>query len=106
MEAQKEIKHGTEEELRRDLDSCGFREFATPMDVETAMALTRTKLDTTIRKIIGESGLSLSLFDYVLTSVLSDIRKADADTQRINSLGTKEIKEKQNGDSEQAGSVR
>lgn len=94
MEAKTEYKSGTEEELKKDLESCGFyQQDASEVSLEVALALTRTKLDTVIRNVLAESGLSLSLFDYVLTSVLADIRKADADTIRMNSIPTKKVGE-------------
>lgn len=94
METKTEYKSGTEEELQKDLESCGVYKYdASEVSLEVALALTRTKLDTTIRSILVESGLSLSLFDYVLTSVLADIRKADADTIRMNSIPTKKVEE-------------
>ena len=92
-----EYKQGTEEELQKDLETCGAYQYdSSEVDLETAFALTRAKLDVTIRNIISESGLSLSLFDYVLMSIMADIRKADADTLRMNNIPTKKVEE-QNG---------
>ena len=105
MEAKKEFKTGTIEELNEDLKTCGFKEepiAPVQINLEGAMAIARTKLDTAVRNILSESGLSLSLFDYVATSVLADIRKADIDTLRINNLSTKSAQGEKHGDTKQA----
>lgn len=56
-----------------------------PADVplEFALAKVRNDVDTALQTILEQSQLPLFLFDYVITSVLADIRKADADTTRM-----------------------
>lgn len=86
-------KTGTVEELQKDLAECGFHP-QKPLDV--AMAEARAQIDNALQGILQGSGLPLYLFDYLVTSVLADIRKADLDTMRM-AEGVKY------GDTEQTG---
>lgn len=102
-------KHGTVEELKKDMESCGFRNDPSVANLvgvspdadaipatltldtalmENVMASTRMKIDNAMQTILQESGLPLYLFDYLVTSVQADIRKADMDLLRA-SIGSK-----------------
>lgn len=83
-----EEKSGTLEELQEDMKQCGFHEEKPPL--ESTMALARIKIDDALRGILAESDLPLYLFDYLITSVQSDIRKADLDTERVKRIVNKE----------------
>ena len=84
-------KTGDIEELKKDLEKCGFypdpeceevaRQVTMPLDAK--LAVTRVRLDEAIREILEQSGLPLHLFDLLLDSIQSDIRKADADATRF-----------------------
>ena len=95
MEIKTEQKTGTFEDLQKDLDDCGFKESPIQLEanVESVMAIARMKLDTAVRNILNESGLSLSLFDYVIMSVIADIRKADADNMAINTMSIRPMED-------------
>lgn len=81
-------KSGTIEDLQKDMEESRLEPF--PMvPLEIAMAVTREKLDTSIREILEQSGLSIYLFDYCLQSVMADVRKADQDQIRLQSLPQK-----------------
>ena len=78
-----EEKSGTLEELQEDMKQCGFHTVEElPLDVRITQA--RLQIDDTFQKILMDSKLPLYLFDYIVTSVLADIRKADADTLRLD----------------------
>lgn len=77
-------KTGTLEELKADMEQCGFYPDTPPL--ESTMALARIKIDNALRGILTESNLPLYLFDYLITSVQADIRKADLDTERAKYL--------------------
>lgn len=100
-----EEKHGTVEEFLNDAKNCGFRpdpsvaieagidpnanevELNAEISLEVLMAKVRADVDGCLEKILSESNLPLFLFDYVVTSVLADIRKADVDMLRMQSKG-------------------
>ena len=86
-----EKRTGTLEDLKRDIENCGFHP-APPL--ETVVARTRMQIDDALTKILAESGLPLFLFDYLITSVQNDIRKADLDMMRVGKEGA------ENGDTE------
>ena len=77
--------------LEEAQQNCGF-EAAEPQtrSLESILALTRLKLDNAIQAILAESGLPLYLFDYLISSVQNDIRKADADVLRMD-LGNQQL---------------
>ena len=85
-----EEKSGTLEELQEDMKQCGFHTVEDtdpsigelPLDVRITQA--RLQIDDIFQKILTDSKLPLYLFDYIVTSVLADIRKADADTLRLD----------------------
>lgn len=81
-----EEKSGTLEELQADMKQCGFHPDETESQLEGLMALTRMKIDNALQEILAESNLPLFLFDYLITSVQSDIRKADLDTTRVSRM--------------------
>lgn len=99
-----EEKHGTMEEFLEDAKTCGFRpdesvakdagvdldkgeaDATAEISLETLMACTRNDVDNCLQKILERSRLPLFLFDYVVMSVVADIRKADMDTLRINAV--------------------
>jgi hypothetical protein len=91
-----EQKTGTVEEFMDDLKNCGFHETAEP-SLESIMAVARAEIDTAMQDILARSKLPLYLFDYLIISVLADIRKADIDSVRINKMS---MGESVNGDSE------
>lgn len=87
MDAVKETKTGTLEELQKDLDACGFYPEPEPeRTLDSIMSATRIKLDNAIQSILMESGLPLYLFDLLITSVQNDIRKADLDMIRAGAI--------------------
>lgn len=77
-------KSGTLEELKKDMEQCGFHPDPA-CSLEAGMAKARMQIDIALAQILQESGLPLFLFDYLVTSVQSDIRKADLDTIRMQS---------------------
>lgn len=81
-----EEKTGTIEELQADMKQCGFHPDEAESQLEGLMALTRMKIDNALQEILAESNLPLFLFDYLITSVQSDIRKADLDTTRVSRM--------------------
>ena len=80
----KECRHGTFEDFKKDMEQCGFHSTADEVEIplESALAKTRIAIDNAMQKILVESQLPIFLFDYLVTSVLCDIRKADLDTLR------------------------
>jgi hypothetical protein len=96
METTKEVKEGTVKELAEDIKACGFYpgEQLKPVEdkteseipIEQAIAKTKLELDASIQEILSHSGLPLYLFDYLITSVLADIRKADLDILRTQKV--------------------
>lgn len=79
----KEEKHGTLEELKEDIKNCGFHaDSDMQVSLETLLAQTRIQIDTALTEILQKSGLPLFLFDYLISSVQNDIRKADLDVIR------------------------
>ena len=83
METETITKHGTPEDLQKDLAECGFHEDK-QRPLETVMAETRIRLDQELQKILAESGLPIYLFTYLLTDIENDMRKADMDVMRAN----------------------
>ena len=79
-----EEKSGTLEELQKDMKQCGFHNTAEDVPLEIKITQTRVQVDNLFQQILVETGLPLYLFDYVVTNVLADIRKADADTTRLS----------------------
>ena len=84
MEAEK--KTGTMEDLKKDMEECGFYPDNPQPPLEAVMADARMKIDNALQSILAESKLPLFLFDYLITSVQCDIRKADLDTIRIANM--------------------
>lgn len=82
-----EKRTGTIEDLKRDIENSGFHE---QPPLETVVARTRMQIDDALTKILAESGLPLFLFDYLITSVQNDIRKADLDMMRVGQEGVKD----------------
>lgn len=85
-----EHKTGTMQELMEDVKQCGFYPDK-PTDesevrLDITMAKTKLQVDEAMQNILASSGLPLYLFDYIVTSVLSDIRKADLDTIRTTHI--------------------
>jgi hypothetical protein len=78
-----EEKTGTIEELHADMKQCGFHK-ADDVPLEVKMSQVRLQVDDMFQRMLVESELPLYLFDYVVMSVLADIRKADADTARLS----------------------
>lgn len=79
----KEEKTGTIQEFIEDTKECGFHP-TEELPLEVRLTQARLQIDEAFQKILTDSKLPLSIFDYVVTSVLADIRKADADTLRLN----------------------
>lgn len=79
-----EEKSGTLEELQEDMKQCGFHNTAEDVPLEIKITQARVQVDNLFQQILVETGLPLYLFDYVVTNVLADIRKADADTTRLS----------------------
>ena len=73
-------KTASMEEFERDLKECGLHPLP---PLEVVMAETRMQIDEALSNILERSGLPLYLFDYLLTSVQNDMRKADLDTMRM-----------------------
>lgn len=93
METTKEVKEGTVKELAEDIKACGFypeepaeNNVESEIPIEQAIAKTKLELDASIQEILSHSGLPLYLFDYLITSVLADIRKADLDILRTQKV--------------------
>lgn len=93
METTKEVKEGTVKELAEDIKACGFypeepaeTKTEAEIPIEQAIAKTKLELDASIQEILSHSGLPLYLFDYLITSVLADIRKADLDILRTQKV--------------------
>ena len=93
METTKEVKEGTVKELAEDIKACGFYpeepaedKAESEIPIEQAIAKTKLELDASIQEILSHSGLPLYLFDYLITSVLADIRKADLDILRTQKV--------------------
>ena len=93
METTKEVKEGTVKELAEDIKACGFypeepakTKSDAEIPIEQAIAKTKLELDASIQEILSHSGLPLYLFDYLVTSVLADIRKADLDILRTQKV--------------------
>lgn len=78
-----EEKTGTLEELQEDMKQCGFHK-ADDVPLEVKMSQARLQVDDVFQRILMDTGLPLHLFDYVVMSVMADIRKADADTSRLS----------------------
>ena len=89
-----EHKTGTTEEFMEDAKNCGFH----PVEpsLEAILATARMEIDNSMQDILARSKLPLYLFDYLVMSVLADIRKADLDMIRM-SLPGPEKKETNNG---------
>lgn len=83
MMPDKEEKTGTVQELLEDVKECGFHPTEEP-PLEVRLTQARLQIDEAFQQILQQSGLPLVLFDYAVTSVLADIRKADADTLRLH----------------------
>lgn len=79
----KEEKTGTIQEFIEDAKNCGFHP-TEELPLEVRLTRARLQIDEAFQKILTDSKLPLSVFDYVVTSVLADIRKADADTIRLS----------------------
>ena len=77
----KEERSGTLEDLQRDIENSGFQP-----PLETVLAETRMKIDDALSGILAESKLPLFLFDYLITSVQNDMRKADLDMIRMGTV--------------------
>ena len=75
-------KKGTTEELMEDIKNCGFH--SVEPSLEAILATARMEIDNSMQDILTRSKLPLYLFDYLVMSVLADIRKADLDTIRMN----------------------
>jgi hypothetical protein len=75
-------KTGTAEEFAEDVKKCGFH----PVEpsLEAILATARMEIDNSMQDILTRSKLPLYLFDYLVMSVLADIRKADLDAIRMN----------------------
>lgn len=74
-----EKRAGTIEDLKRDIENSGFHP---DPPLEAVMAQARMQIDDALAKILAESKLPLFLFDYLISSVQNDIRKADLDIIR------------------------
>ena len=81
-------KHGTLEELKEDIKNSGFHQDVQPA-LETVLAQTRMQIDNALTDILSKSGLPLFLFDYLISSVQNDIRKADLDMIRAGIMTEK-----------------
>ena len=81
-----EKKSGSLQELQQDIDQCGLHPDTGQQPLEAAMAAARMKVDDALQGILQESHLPLYIFDYLVTSVLCDIRKADLDTLRLGMI--------------------
>lgn len=77
----KEERSGTLEDLQRDIENSGPQP-----PLETILADTRMKIDEALSSILAESKLPLFLFDYLITSVQNDMRKADLDMIRMGAV--------------------
>lgn len=86
-----EKRAGTIEDLKHDIENSGFHP---EPPLEIVMAKTRMQIDDALTKILQESRLPLFLYDYLITSVQNDIRKADLDMLRVGKEG------ESNGDTE------
>lgn len=77
----KEERSGTLEDLQRDIENSGPQP-----PLETILADTRMKIDEALSSILAESKLPLFLFDYLISSVQNDMRKADLDMIRMGTV--------------------
>lgn len=85
-----EQKTGTAEELLKDLKENGKVTIATgSIPLDRVLAKVRIDVDNALQQLLEQSQLPLFLFDYVVTSVLADIRKADLDVLRTQNLDAK-----------------
>lgn len=76
-------KTGTLEELKKDIENSGIHLDPDPQPpLEVILAQTRMRIDEALTKILTEAGIPLFLFDYLISSVQNDIRKADLDLIR------------------------
>lgn len=86
-----EHKNGDMEELIEDLQDSGtFHSEEGTVPLETAIAKVRIDVDNALQQILAESQIPLFLFDYIVTSVLADIRKADLDMIRAGIMHMKD----------------
>lgn len=85
-------KSGTLEDLQEDMKQCGFHSDDTQPSLDCVMASARIDIDNALREILAKSELPLFLFDYLVTSVQADIRKADLDAIRAG-CACNEVKE-------------
>lgn len=77
----KEERSGTLEDLQRDIENSGPQP-----PLETTLADARMKIDEALSSILAESKLPLFLFDYLISSVQNDMRKADLDMIRMGTV--------------------